>query len=142
MILAAVLVMASRAAYADELKVGDRLAELDTATDVAGKSFKLKALKGKWTRIENVMINENQTGVILQSFWRNVTDNGPVLKHLDTSIPPTQGGVAAALDPRPPYFIACNRGKRSITVDLRKPEGKEVFLALTGRTDNVKETLR
>jgi formyl-CoA transferase/CoA:oxalate CoA-transferase len=44
---------------------------------------------------------------------------------------------AAALDPRPPYFIACNRGKRSITVDLRKPEGKEVFLSLTDRADVV-----
>lgn len=36
----------------------------------------------------------------------------------------------AADDPRPPYFIACNRGKRSITVDLRRPDGREVFLKL------------
>ena len=37
---------AARAARADELKIGDRLAELDGATDVAGKAFHLKAEKG------------------------------------------------------------------------------------------------
>ena len=45
--VAAVLAVAAPAA-ADVLKVGDRLAELDVATDAAGKAFKLKALKGKW----------------------------------------------------------------------------------------------
>jgi len=35
-------------AHADVLKVGDRLAELDVATDASGKSFKLKSFKGKW----------------------------------------------------------------------------------------------
>jgi thiol-disulfide isomerase/thioredoxin len=35
-------------ARADVLKVGDRLAELDIATDAAGKPVKLKAWKGKW----------------------------------------------------------------------------------------------
>jgi thiol-disulfide isomerase/thioredoxin len=50
LILAAFAFATSRA-YADELKVGDRLAELDTATDIAGKSFKLKAIKGKWTMV-------------------------------------------------------------------------------------------
>ncbi len=44
---------------------------------------------------------------------------------------------AAATDPRPPYFIACNRGKRSITIDMRKPEGKEVFLTLAEHADVV-----
>ena len=39
------LVLASPA-YADELKVGDRLAELDTAVDPAGKPFRLKPIKG------------------------------------------------------------------------------------------------
>ena len=33
-------------ALADELKVGDRLAELDTAVDAGGKSFKVKPIKG------------------------------------------------------------------------------------------------
>lgn len=35
-------------ARADVLKVGDRLAELDVATDGNGKPLKLKAFKGKW----------------------------------------------------------------------------------------------
>ena len=38
----------SRPAHADVLKVGDRLAELDVATDANGKPVKLKAWKGKW----------------------------------------------------------------------------------------------
>jgi crotonobetainyl-CoA:carnitine CoA-transferase CaiB-like acyl-CoA transferase len=42
---------------------------------------------------------------------------------------------AAADDPRPPYFIACNRGKRSITLDLRRPEGRELFLSLAEGAD-------
>lgn len=33
-------------AFAQSLKVGDRLAELDTAVDASGKSFKVKPLKG------------------------------------------------------------------------------------------------
>ncbi len=37
-------------AFADELKVGDRLAELDTAVDAAGKPFRLKPIKG-WKMI-------------------------------------------------------------------------------------------
>ena len=35
------------------------------------------------------------------------------------------------------YFHACNRGKRSITLDLRRPEGAEVFLRLVERADVV-----
>src|SRR5690348_4423574 len=42
------LVATTPLAHADVLKVGDRLAELDVATDAAGKPFKLKSLKGKW----------------------------------------------------------------------------------------------
>jgi crotonobetainyl-CoA:carnitine CoA-transferase CaiB-like acyl-CoA transferase len=38
-------------------------------------------------------------------------------------------------DFRAPYFIACNRGKRSITIDLRKPEGRETFLTLAEAAD-------
>lgn len=47
LLIAAVLVLAGPAA-ADTLKVGDKLAELDVATDANGKSFKLRSLKGKW----------------------------------------------------------------------------------------------
>jgi len=37
--------------HAEVLKVGDRLVELDTAVDGAGKPFKLKALRGKWVLV-------------------------------------------------------------------------------------------
>jgi thiol-disulfide isomerase/thioredoxin len=40
--------VAAHPARADVLKVGDRLAELDVATDASGKPVKLKALRGKW----------------------------------------------------------------------------------------------
>lgn len=42
------LIGAASAANADVLKVGDRLAELDVATDAAGKPIKLKSFRGKW----------------------------------------------------------------------------------------------
>jgi thiol-disulfide isomerase/thioredoxin len=43
-----VMLAAAGTARADVLKVGDRLAELDVATDASGKPVKLKAWKGKW----------------------------------------------------------------------------------------------
>ena len=52
-VVAATLALAAVAATApsaraDVLKVGDRLAELDIATDGNGKPIKLKSFKGKW----------------------------------------------------------------------------------------------
>jgi crotonobetainyl-CoA:carnitine CoA-transferase CaiB-like acyl-CoA transferase len=38
-------------------------------------------------------------------------------------------------DLRAPYFIACNRGKKSLTLDLRMPEGRAVFLRLVETAD-------
>jgi crotonobetainyl-CoA:carnitine CoA-transferase CaiB-like acyl-CoA transferase len=38
-------------------------------------------------------------------------------------------------DPRSAFFAAHNRGKRSITVDLRLPAGRDVFLRLIDDTD-------
>jgi crotonobetainyl-CoA:carnitine CoA-transferase CaiB-like acyl-CoA transferase len=38
-------------------------------------------------------------------------------------------------DLRAPFFISCNRGKRSVTVDLRTPSGRSVFLRLAERAD-------
>lgn len=35
------------------------------------------------------------------------------------------------------YFVACNRGKRSVTADLRVPAGREVFLRLVEAVDVV-----
>lgn len=43
----------------------------------------------------------------------------------------------AAHDRRAPYFIACNRGKRSIAVDLRTDDGRAVFLDLAAAADVV-----
>ncbi len=40
-------------------------------------------------------------------------------------------------DPRPPYFIASNRGKRSVTADLRRPGGRDIFLRLAEWADVV-----
>ncbi|MEM7141863.1 MAG: CoA transferase [Actinomycetota bacterium] len=40
-------------------------------------------------------------------------------------------------DRRPPFFIASNRGKRSITLDLRTDAGREVFLDLCREADVV-----
>ncbi len=40
-------------------------------------------------------------------------------------------------DHRSAYFIACNRGKRSVTVDLRTPAGRDVFLRLSKTADVV-----
>jgi CoA:oxalate CoA-transferase len=40
-------------------------------------------------------------------------------------------------DLRGPFFVGCNRGKRSITIDLRLDSGKEVFLKLVETADVV-----
>ena len=41
----------------------------------------------------------------------------------------------AADDPRSPYYEACNRGKRSVTLDLRTPGGKSTIERLVEATD-------
>ena len=38
-------------------------------------------------------------------------------------------------DRRGPYFLACNRGKRSVAIDLRVPAGKDAFLRVVDRAD-------
>src|SRR5690606_34184368 len=38
-------------------------------------------------------------------------------------------------DRRAPYYAGCNRGKRSVTIDLRVPEGRAVFLRLVETAD-------
>ena len=44
--------------------------------------------------------------------------------------------IPASLDDqRPAYFIGCNRGKRSVTIDLRTGPGRDVFLRLAETAD-------
>jgi crotonobetainyl-CoA:carnitine CoA-transferase CaiB-like acyl-CoA transferase len=45
-------------------------------------------------------------------------------------------------DSRSAYFEACNRGKRSITLDLRTDGGREAFLRLVARSDVVISNFR
>jgi crotonobetainyl-CoA:carnitine CoA-transferase CaiB-like acyl-CoA transferase len=40
-------------------------------------------------------------------------------------------------DPRSPFFLGCNRGKRSVTIDVRTPAGRGVFQRLAERVDVV-----
>ncbi|MBL8688047.1 MAG: CoA transferase [Rhodospirillaceae bacterium] len=42
----------------------------------------------------------------------------------------------------PPYFRATNRNKVGISIDLKKDEGREVFLRLAGQSDIVVENFR
>ncbi len=47
-------------------------------------------------------------------------------------MPPTIGGISA-------YYLAINRNKRSVTIDLKHPEGKRVLERLVERADVVVE---
>lgn len=49
--------------------------------------------------------------------------------------PPEAGGEAA-------YYLCVNRNKRSITVDLKAPEGREIILALARRSDILLENYK
>jgi crotonobetainyl-CoA:carnitine CoA-transferase CaiB-like acyl-CoA transferase len=49
---------------------------------------------------------------------------------------------ASATDRRPPWFVACNRGKRSLAVDLRTARGAALFLDLADHADVVISNFR
>ncbi|TET37018.1 MAG: CoA transferase [Planctomycetota bacterium] len=51
-------------------------------------------------------------------------------------MPPVMGETMAA------YYVAINRNKKSITLDLKKPEGKEVFYRLVAESDVVLDNFR
>jgi crotonobetainyl-CoA:carnitine CoA-transferase CaiB-like acyl-CoA transferase len=42
----------------------------------------------------------------------------------------------------PPAFLALNRGKRSVSIDLKNPQGRDVLLHLSTRADVVLESFR
>jgi crotonobetainyl-CoA:carnitine CoA-transferase CaiB-like acyl-CoA transferase len=61
--------------------------------------------------------------------------------------PPGAGDVARAWGVPLPggetsYFVALHRNKRGIVLDLKKPEGKELFFQLVGKSDVVIENYR
>ncbi len=51
------------------------------------------------------------------------------------AFPPAKGGMSGR-------FLAVNRGKRSIALDLKAPAAKDVFLAMVGEADVVVESFR
>jgi crotonobetainyl-CoA:carnitine CoA-transferase CaiB-like acyl-CoA transferase len=52
------------------------------------------------------------------------------------------GGPVAEPDGMPPLFRATNRNKSAVSIDLKRPEGREVFLRLVARSDVVVENFR
>ena len=58
--------------------------------DVASIGLPSSYWKGKWWRVEVVTRNVGGTPTIFQVYMKNVTDNQPELKVIDTSIPTTQ----------------------------------------------------
>jgi formyl-CoA transferase/CoA:oxalate CoA-transferase len=61
--------------------------------------------------------------------------------------PPGSGDISRAWGPpfygsEPAYFVNLNRNKRSIEIDLKHPEGREVFLRLMEGADVVLENFR
>src|SRR3546814_19024536 len=51
------------------------------------------------------------------------------------TIPPFVNGVSH-------YFVAINRNKKSVVVDLKAPEGREIALGLAEKSDIVVENFR
>ena len=61
--------------------------------------------------------------------------------------PPGTGDIARAWGPpfygsEPAYFVSLNRNKQSVEIDLKHPEGKELFFRLVERSDVVLENYR
>jgi crotonobetainyl-CoA:carnitine CoA-transferase CaiB-like acyl-CoA transferase len=61
--------------------------------------------------------------------------------------PPGAGDISRAWGPpfygsEPAYFVSLNRNKQSVEIDLKHPEGKELFFRLVERSDVVLENYR
>ena len=88
------------------------------------------ALDGIKVLDAGLLVQGPQAAVMLGDWGADVVKiELPVIGDQSRWLPATQ------TDPRPPYFLACNRGKRSVTIDLRTPEGRETFLRLAERAD-------
>src|SRR5205807_2356060 len=62
-------------------------------------------------------------------------------------IEPLEGEIARAWGPpfyggETAYFVNLNRNKKSVAVDLKRPEGRDLFLRLADGADVVLENLR
>lgn len=59
---------------------------------------------------------------------------------------PTRGDEAREVGPfigRPSaYFISLNRGKKSLTLNLKEPDGRQLFIELAAKADVVVENFR
>jgi alpha-methylacyl-CoA racemase len=51
------------------------------------------------------------------------------------ALPPTKGGLSGR-------FLAVNRGKRSLALDLKTPAGRDAFLAMAARADVIVDSFR
>src|SRR6476469_1008869 len=51
------------------------------------------------------------------------------------AIPPAKGGISGR-------FLAFNRGKRSLALDLKSPAGREAFVKMAGKADVVVDSFR
>jgi CoA:oxalate CoA-transferase len=51
-------------------------------------------------------------------------------------------GIAPFLEGKSIYFLSVNRNKRSIAIDLKHPEGREILIRLTGTADVLVENNR
>jgi crotonobetainyl-CoA:carnitine CoA-transferase CaiB-like acyl-CoA transferase len=56
--------------------------------------------------------------------------------------PPFLAGGSGAVPPQSAYFLAANRGKRSVAVDLATDEGPRIVRALAARSDVLVENFR
>ncbi len=75
-------------------------------------------------------------GCVLADFGADVIKvelpGGEVGRRLPPFVP---GGLSS-------FYLTVNRNKRSVTLDLRKPEGRDLFLRLAARADVVVENFR
>lgn len=88
------------------------------------------ALDGMTVLDLSILIQGPQAAAMLHDMGADVIKvELPVAGDLGRWIP------ISADDPRSPLFEACNRGKRSVTLDLRQPGGKTALRKLVERAD-------